>query len=137
MANYYGKGRTNYVSVTDRAAFEDAAGKLNCTVIDNSDGKVGLMDANDDGGGFFFQHYDEVADDYVDYDPAELIAPLLLEGEVIVFEEVGFEKYRYLSGWAFAFDRSGEVVRVSLDDIFQVASDKFGVPVAQITDATY
>lgn len=131
MANYYGIGRSNYVRVTDEAAFCAAAERLNCEVLTDSEGRVGIMDDNGDGGGFSF--WDSEND--IEYDPVVELAPLLAEGEVMVLMEAGHEKYRYTSGWAQAFDRSGESVTVNLSDIYDLAKAKF--PGASVSPATY
>jgi hypothetical protein len=48
--------------------------------------------------------------------------------------EVGTEKYRYLNGIAFAVNNKKEVIRISLDDIYEKAKETLG---SQITTATY
>lgn len=39
----------------------------------------------------------------------------------MIFTEAGHEKYRYVGGWALAFNSSGESIRISLDDIYDQA----------------
>jgi hypothetical protein len=135
MANFDGVGRSNYVRVTDEAAFRAAAGRLNCEVLTDSEGRFGIADDNGDGTGFCFLNFSDDPDEPEDYDPVLELAPLLAEGEVMVLMEAGHEKYRYISGWARAFDRSGESVAVSLNDIYGLAEQKF--PGASVSPATY
>jgi hypothetical protein len=122
MANYYGKGRSNYVRVNDVPAFEAAAEQLNCEVItimteDKIDTLYGVMDANEDGGGFDFHNHETDED----LDPVEVLAPFLVDGEVMIFQEVGSTKYRYLTGHAFAFNNEEQVVTLNLDEIYDRA----------------
>lgn len=60
------------------------------------------------------------------YDLPVLISPFLVEGEIVVMMEAGAEKLRYITGEALAFDHTGEVVQVSLRDIYKLAKEKFG-----------
>jgi sugar phosphate isomerase/epimerase len=136
MANYEGIGRSNYVRVTDEAAFRAAAERLNCEVLTDREGRFGIADDNDDGSGFLFLNFSDDEEQPEVYDPVEELAPLLAEGEVMVLMEAGHEKHRYASGWARAFDRSGESVAVNLYDIYKLAEQKFP-GAAAITEATY
>lgn len=119
MANYYGTGRTNYVKVKDEAAFREAVKEF-ATVVEK-DGRFALLDNNGDGGGWDFSIYNEEEEDYDDIDVVELLAPMLEEGEVMVFQEAGAEKYCYVSGWAMAFNAAGVRAEVSLSDIYDLA----------------
>jgi len=53
--------------------------------------------------------------------------PLLAENEMLIFQTVGHEKMRYLSGYAQAIHSSGETVEVSLDDIYKMAQIAFNL----------
>lgn len=63
----------------------------------------------------------------------ELVAAHLVDGDVAVFMEVGFEKMRFLVGQAVAINAAGEHRTVSLDDIYASARDLGST----VTDATY
>jgi Ribonuclease G/E len=96
---------------------------------------AGDLDTDDDG--------DSDADDDEDSDEDEnlfvpdMIAEHLLPGQVAVFEHVGHEKLRYLSGWAIAVFDDGRQIRVSLGDIYAMAASEFGVDRNSITAAAY
>lgn len=51
----------------------------------------------------------------------DLIAAHLVPSDVAVYMGVGREKMRYLDGVAVAVDHRGQTVRVSLDDIYDMA----------------
>lgn len=51
-----------------------------------------------------------------------LIATHLVDGQVAIFMEVGFEKLRYLGGLAVAVNSAGETRRVDLEDIYELAT---------------
>lgn len=66
----------------------------------------------------------------------ELIAAHLIEGEVAVFMEVGFEKMRYLGAVAVAVNSAGETRRVDLEDIYDLAKE-ITTEAAVVTHASY
>ena len=68
------------------------------------------------------------------------IMPFVAEGEVLVAQEIGAEKLRYLTGHATAFIRRGETIQkvgVSISDIYEEAAETFGVDATKIIEATY
>jgi hypothetical protein len=121
MANYYGVGRTNYFAVKDEEAFRAALERFPVEVVTSAEhpGKVAVLDANDDGGGWNF--YDDESEE----DPGivDVMAPHLADGQVAVAMEAGHEKYRYVCGYAVAFNGAGESRQVSLSDIYALAKD--------------
>lgn len=119
MANYYGTGRSNYFRVKDREKFEEALAALPVTVVESRSDQslIALLDGNDNGDGWIM--YDYEAEEDVDY--VELVAPHLADGEVCIMAEVGTEKYRYLVGWAVAFNNKGVQVSVDLENIYTLA----------------
>ena len=80
--------------------------------------EVCLLVTNSDGGGWPLMIYDEATDDYIDWNIESAVAPHLLDGQWCVIQEVGAEKLRYLVGYATAFNNKGEVITISIDDIF-------------------
>ena len=52
----------------------------------------------------------------------QLIAQLV-DGHVAIIIEIGYEKFRYLNGYAVALNSKGERRLVNLDDIYKIASE--------------
>lgn len=66
--------------------------------------------------------------------------PFVKEGEVLILLEVGEEGVRYVSGSACAWIRRGTEIselNLALANIYQMAADAFGVPIADITAAEH
>lgn len=140
MANWYGAARTNYVKVNDleglKAYVEDIFGNK---VVEGKPGMYGLFpsDMSDDGG-FVTMTTDDNGDD-VEWED-DTIMSFVAEGEVLIFMSAGYEKLRYIDGYATALRRRGDKVdllQISLDDIYRKAAEQFGVDRASITSATY
>ena len=130
MANYYAVARSNYVHVDDIDGLISALKPFpDLMIIRESetsdrygifcdDGGWGIMGMDDDGK-------------EVDFDPEVHIMPYVKEEEVLVMLEVGHEKLRYLVGYATAYVRVDNKTRwcnVSINDIYSLASEKFGLP---------
>jgi hypothetical protein len=127
MANWYGSARSNYVRVRDREAFLDWADSLpHVEVVDKGD-MFALLVAGD-GWPSFRDGADE------ELDLATEIANHLAEGEVFIFQEVGAEKLRYLTGWAKAVNRAGHTLEVSIDDIYTLVRERWSLTA---TEAQY
>lgn len=133
MANYYASARSNYFRVKDDDAFLDAMTPFEVEASKDNDGRWLLIDVSGDANGWPFVVFDEATDEYEDIHFPEVVAPHLADGEVCILMEVGREKLRYLSGYAIAFNNKGEEKRVSLNDIYELATD-LGT---NITDCTY
>jgi hypothetical protein len=126
MANYYGQSRTNYFLVKDEAAFKAEMEKYNVTVITSKiddQTAYGIMDADNDGGGLQWSQFNDDTEDYDDIPWEHVIGQHLQDGQVAILVETGAEKYRYLSGWAIAFNNKGESRRVDINDIFELAKE--------------
>jgi len=146
MANWYGSARSNYFAVKDEAAFRAWAAKRGLEVWEEmeekpADGKdprklfgVAPDDAVNDSGGW--PTVDFGADE--DNDEVDLIAELaelIQDNQIVVFEQIGSEKLRYLNGHATAFNSAGERIDLDLDDIYDQAKRRFNV--TAITLAQY
>lgn len=160
MANYIAKSRTNYFRVKDVDALKAELAKYGIEPgdmnnlgygvdlaidQDNTNKPDGAIALFSDGG---WPSLDEeiVANrlGLEDDEPApseheslvDLFGSHLIDGEVAIFMEVGFEKMRYFGGTAVAVNSAGETRRVDLDDIYTAAreltSDEH-----EITTATY
>ena len=124
MANYIASARSNKFRVKDIAALEAAMpSDVEVCVESIPDNEVCLLVTNCDGGGWPSMIYDQATDDYIDWDVESAVSPHLLDGQWCVIKEVGAEKLRYLVGYATAFNNKGEVITVSLDDIFAELPD--------------
>jgi hypothetical protein len=64
---------------------------------------------------------DEVPQEHADL--ADLVASHLVDGQVAIFMEVGYEKMRYLGGTAVAVNAAGERRCVDLQDIYDLAQE--------------
>lgn len=137
MANYYGIGRTNYFKVKDVDAFIEELSVLSIEFIhreiNGGERLIGFIDAHPDGGGFDFSYYDEEEGDYIEVNLNEVFAKHLVDGWVAILMEAGSEKHRYVNGWAEAFNSKGESKHLSLNLIYDLASDMG----EHITEALY
>lgn len=142
MANWYGAARSNYVLIKDLKALQEALDPWPIGIYkkhkDDSDNNVLVcfLSEDQDSGGWPFTAWDE-DDNEVEFDAAELIAPHLVEGQVLVMMEAGAEKLRYVTGHAIAINHEGKYVTVNLDDIYAKAAETFGVDGASITSCSY
>ena len=126
MANYYGQARTNYFLVKDAEAFKTEMANYSVNVIEQKIGEetgYGILDEDSDGGGLQWSQFNEETEDYDDLVWEVIIGNHLKDGEVCVLMETGAEKYRYLSGWAIAFNNKGESRRVDITDIYDLAKE--------------
>lgn len=134
MANWIGSSRSNYFLVKDLAAFkamvESQISELEVSGPEQSGERQGkvclLISKGSDSGALPNTRWDDEKDEDVEIDLPSLIAPHLVEGEIVVLQEIGAEKLRYLTGYSIAFDHTGERVEVSLRDIYALAMAKFG-----------
>lgn len=123
MANFYGVGRTNYFRVKDVDAFSAVLDTL-CgveAITSERDGETwwALLDDNDDGGGWCVTWADEEKEDYPDL--LDVVAPHLIDGDVMVMVESGHEKHRFVTGIAHAINNKLELRSISIDDIYELA----------------
>ena len=140
MANWYGAARSNYFKVKNREAFEQAMDAIAIMIIEGEGSNRGLVaiapdpDASDDGGWPRCTLDEETGED-LEIDVPGVVSEHLAENCVAVFMQSGHEKRRYVSGYAEAVDCTGKRVKVSLFDIYQLASEQFEDKV--VTEATY
>lgn len=137
MADWIGSCRSNYFIVKDRKSFKELLEQYE-TVLIEKNGKVGFYSITDDGG-IPTRYIDDDEDAGIDEESISIIEEIaehLVENEVCVIMEIGYEKLRYLDGRAIAVAWTGETTRVSLNDIYAQAQSEFGGD-AQITEAIY
>lgn len=139
MAEWKGSARSNYFAVKDEEAFRDMiATRLPEIEVHNASpsneasrqGKLSLsVGADSEDGGWPSSILDESGDEEIDDGEvtiASLIAPHLVEGEIVVMLEAGAEKLNYISASAKAFNHEGREVSLCLLDIFAMAKKEFG-----------
>lgn len=131
MANYEGRSRTNYFKVKDAEAFKTWAEGLGLRVIHKPKEDLYSLLCNDDNTDFPYEIEVEDSDHTEEYNFEGYLAKHLAEGSVCVILHVGYEKMRYFSGSAYAFDHTGKSVSINLDDIYQKARETFGVAVVE------
>lgn len=124
MANYINYWRSNRFQVKDVDTFLKDIEGVECEVTNNGDSIV--LSCSDSGTNWLY-YYDEESEDYIYPVWSEIAENNLIEGEVLVFMEIGFEKLRYFVGHAEAYSWKGEKVKCTLDDIYKLAEAKFGV----------
>ena len=136
MANYYASARTNYFKVKDPKAFKQWVDTLPDVAADfrKKDGKYVLLAEGEYG--WTTERYNEDVEDYEAVNLEEEIVPHLAEGEVVILQEIGAEKLRYLHGYSVAVAWTGETIRVDINDVYQLATEKF-VGCNEITQALY
>lgn len=104
MANYIGMGRTNYFKVRDAKLFDKFCENYNLRKIINEQDLVGFL--VDEGEPEAFDENGEEREDWV-----KVLQPILEEGQVCVFKHIGWEKWKYLVGYAIAFN-SKEILKI-------------------------
>jgi len=136
MANWYCTSRSNYFRVKDKDIFLKWAGGRGLGVFKNEESADMFAiyggESADDGS---WPSYDVEGNTEIDL-VAEL-AQHLPKGQVAVLMEIGAEKLRYLTGVAIAVNHKGQVVELTLGDIYRKASRAFRVAESEITQATY
>ena len=135
MANYYEQSRSNYFKVKDKAAFRAFLERFGGAVemIEDDKGRVGFLAQEgipstcmpDDSG----SEPEEV--DFV----SEL-AGHLADHEVMIVMGTGYEKMRYLVGYAVAINNKKERREIDLAQIYELAKQLTRRP-KRITRAEY
>lgn len=128
MANYYSMGRTNHFAVKDPDAFlavftpivDMGGGDI---VRDRRDGADRFVLCFPDGFPSEVLNPDDTLDMPIPIDWQGLISEHLADGEVCVIQEIGNEKLRYLTGYAFAFNNKGDAKYIDLDQIYDQSKD--------------
>lgn len=142
MSNWYGTSRTNWFTPTDLNALTESVANFNFEMHFRPTGEV-LLAGNDDGAfptWAYVEGEEGVEDEEVEFSWEEHVCPFVPEGHVLVVFEAGAEKLRYITGYARAFIRHGDVVDscgVVLSQIYKLAAETFGIPEEQINPAEY
>jgi hypothetical protein len=134
MANYYEKARTNYFKVKDAAAFQkylDLFGSIDL-VVNEKTGQYALIFDEASGVPSFYLNDD---DEDIEVDFIDDVSKHLTDDSILVLQAIGNEKMRYLTGYAVAVNNKGECVDVNINEIYELAKQKFGVK--EISRAEY
>jgi len=151
MASWEGFFRSNYFKVKDFDKFKDFINSTDaCNDVDIftkvlPDG-TSLYGVGDYGG--LPQFYDKDAnpdlpvaeEEDEDGDVEGFLFALskhLEPGQVAVFNEVGFEKLRYLTGAAVVVTSDGRTCWLHLGDIVEKAEQELGISMLNVTDPSY
>lgn len=135
MANYYATWRSNYFKVKDIEKFKaDMALIPGLRVLERPNGLAAVVQ-EDSGDGAGIPQFLCIDGKDAEIDMCEELAKHLTDDSVAILMEVGSEKLRYLVGVALAVNSSGEVLQVSLGDIYKIVADQFGT--AEFTCCEY
>lgn len=131
MANYEGKGRSNYFKVKDIKKFKDFIEEFSdlSFVRQNEcglDGLVGFL-VECESGTLPVYRGDEDTREEEEIDFVSLLAEHLQEGQVAIIQQIGSEKLRYLSGTSIAVNSKGEALSVDLNDIYELVNSKWRI----------
>lgn len=135
MSNWYGAARSNYVRIKDMDALKAAIDGISITTQIDDDGRVAFFGDDNDSGGWPMIEDEDGNVEPIDW--SAVVCPHLVEGEILVIMEVGFERLRYLTGEALAYNHEGRVHQVNLNQIYTQAAKAFNVPVGSISEAKY
>ena len=139
MAQWIGVARSNYVKIADVDGLVKALEPFEIEVM-GGDANVGkvmftVSQESDDGGWPTYACAEDGTE--IKFDPAIHICPFMEEGQILVMQEVGWEKLRYVTGHAVAYNKAGASTSVNIDDIYAKAAAFFEVKEDDITLAQY
>ncbi len=87
--------------------------------------------------GYRIETNDEDEEVEVQVEFLEELAKYLVPGEVAVVQQAGFEGQRYVVGDAWAVNSDGNIVYITIDDIYKKAAKEFGIEDGRISRAEY
>ena len=139
MANYYEQSRSNYFKVKDRAAFQ--------AFLERFGEAVELIEDEKDKDRVGFLAQEGIPSEWVVTDadgmeesvPVDFVSELaghLADHEVMIVTGTGYEKMRYLVGFAVAINNRKERREVDLANIYALARQLTKKP-KRITRAEY
>lgn len=124
---YQAVSRTNWCSVIDRTAFNDAMAPFGSAIRiydgQGADrGKVMVTGVGHEEGEL--PERDALSGDPVDF--GAVLAEHLPASEIVVLVSSGHDRLREVGGYAKAYDASGNSVKVMLESIYDLAEQQFG-----------
>ena len=135
MANYDECCRGNYVKVKDKEAFRAFLDRFGGAVvaIEDDKGRVGFL-APDGLPSAYMP--DDAGNEGEDVDFVDELAGHLADHEVLIVMGTGYEKMRYLVGYAIAINNKKERQEIDLAQIYELAK-KLTTKPKRITRAEY
>lgn len=135
MANYYEQTRSNYVKVKDKEAFRAFLDRFGGAVlaIEDDKGRVGFLAQEGLPSAYM---PDEAGNEGEDVDFVNELAGHLADHEVLIVMGTGYEKMRYLVGYAIAINNKKERREIDLAQIYELAKQLTRKP-KRITRAEY
>jgi len=135
MADWYGATRSNYFRVTDPAAFATAVEDYPLELItSDTDPYLLCFLSDEEHGGIPCRYNEETGEE--EGSLFDIIIQHLDERQVCVVMSSGAEKMRYITGQAWAISWDGQIISISLQEIYSRAKEILGDNV-QITDCEY
>ncbi len=132
--NYEATARSNYFRVKDDAEFRQWAQRRSLYVIPTEQGGQNyFMIQPSSDGSWPSEYLNDDTGNIEEFDLVPELARHLRDEDVAVLMEVGHEGARYVAGVALAVNARGEIRRVSLEDIYELAK---GLG-PQVTEAEY
>jgi len=125
VADYRPLVRSNYFRVKDPGVFRSWCEGLGLEVIEDEE-QPGLYGFIADEG-IPDTRPDPETGEEEEIDFFAELAGHLAEGQVAEVREIGYEKMRYLVGVTYAVHWDGEVLEVSLDDIYALVAARWGL----------
>ncbi len=139
MADWNGASRSNYVKIQDLEGLEKSLEGSGVDLRGCVERDAYCLLATGTGDGSWPSYLEAVDDgEEVEFTFESHVMPFVAEGEVLVAMTAGYEKLRYVSGYASAFiRRQGKIERTDLDlcDVYSKAEQAFGV--TGVTAAEY
>ena len=135
MANYYESSRSNYAKVKDKEAFRAFLERFGGAVemIEDDKGRVGFL--AQEGIPFTYMP-DDSGSEPEEVDFVSELAGHLADHEVMIVMGTGYEKMRYLVGYAVAINNKKERREIDLAQIYEMAKQLTRKP-KRITRAEY
>lgn len=129
MANYYETFRSNAFRVKDIDALKAELDAVNydCEIAIEQDGSIIIL--SDSEQMFYHEHYDYETDEEYHWDWEYELPKHLEENSIAVFQVIGQEKLRYLTGYAVAIGSNGVIKSINLGDIYSGLPE--GTPTAE------
>jgi hypothetical protein len=127
MANYISHCRSNQFNVKDASTFFKWAVTLPWEVhlYSSGPGKQGcfVLICEENWPTWI---YDDDAMDEIETHFEQEIGKHLVKNSICLLYEIGYEKMRYLCGFVTAINHKGDIQTLSLEDIRQQLTDKWG-----------
>ena len=133
MADYIAFCRSNYVRAKDKTALAEFFNGFDDMETSEQGGRIGF---HTNEGGLPGRWINDDERETIE-DRAKELGALLEDGEVLIIQEIGFEKLRYFVGFSLAIHSSGRTVTVGIEDIYELASMEFEVDDKSITHCSY